>query len=274
MSRHFLKYWLPESITPSLELPNQLFKHAASDQYKRVSVGDELWGVTVESGRLYLFGHMKIHRTLSRDEAAAQLELTEERLMEGEVHVVPEIPELIDFIDITDIAPELRFVSSRDRLVFTDSTFDVQQLRTMRELTLETGLLFQEIWNDAQQPKDEQPGQSYVEGKRELRVHYQRERNRSLVAHAKRDFIDKNGSLYCEVCGFSFSKKYGDLGMNFIEAHHRKPLSEAQEATVETSIEDLAMVCANCHRMLHRQKPWLSIDELRDILERNGGERG
>ncbi|UZW66371.1 hypothetical protein OC195_21405 [Priestia flexa] len=34
----------------------------------------------------------------------------------------------------------------------------------------------------------------------------------------------------------------------------------------ETKVEDIALVCANCHRMLHRQRPWLSISELKQLL--------
>ncbi len=37
----------------------------------------------------------------------------------------------------------------------------------------------------------------------------------------------------------------------------------------ETKIEDIAMVCANCHRMLHRKIPWLSIKELNKLLNDN-----
>ena len=36
----------------------------------------------------------------------------------------------------------------------------------------------------------------------------------------------------------------------------------------ETKIEEIAIVCSNCHRMLHRKRPWLKIDELKNI--RNG----
>lgn len=34
----------------------------------------------------------------------------------------------------------------------------------------------------------------------------------------------------------------------------------------ETKIEDIAIVCSNCHRMLHRKRPWLSINELKQLL--------
>lgn len=92
---------------------------------------------------------------------------------------------------------------------------------------------------------------SGLEGAVTERIHRIRERDRSLVSTAKRLFLEKHGSLFCSVCGFSFSKVYGALGQDFIEAHHTKPVGERDGAS-ETRVEDLVMVCSNCHRMIHR----------------------
>ena len=61
------------------------------------------------------------------------------------------------------------------------------------------------------------------------------------------------------------SKTYGDLGEGFIECHHKVPVSELKPGA-KTKLSDLAVLCANCHRMLHRRRPWLSVDELRRHL--------
>jgi 5-methylcytosine-specific restriction protein A len=66
--------------------------------------------------------------------------------------------------------------------------------------------------------------------------------------------------LSCEVCAFDFARTYGKLGEGFIEAHHILPLAEAGTATTKPA--DLALVCSNCHRMLHRAKPWLTPEAL------------
>jgi 5-methylcytosine-specific restriction protein A len=29
----------------------------------------------------------------------------------------------------------------------------------------------------------------------------------------------------------------------------------------------LELVCSNCHRMIHRRRPWLTIEQLRSILK-------
>ena len=83
---------------------------------------------------------------------------------------------------------------------------------------------------------------------------------------AKERFIKEHGKLYCEVCGFDFTEKYGELGKSFIEAHHLKPVSELKEGE-KTNINDLVMVCSNCHSMIHRHKEKLSRENLKSILK-------
>ena len=105
----------------------------------------------------------------------------------------------------------------------------------------------------------------YSEGKKYLREHLRRERNVKLIATAKQRFIARHDHLYCEVCGFDFYQVYGELGENFIEAHHIKPVSEMAEGE-KTRVEDIIMVCSNCHSMIHRRKPWLKADEIKGII--------
>ncbi|MEW8459446.1 MAG: HNH endonuclease [Candidatus Thiodiazotropha endolucinida] len=100
------------------------------------------------------------------------------------------------------------------------------------------------------------------EGRVLTRVHKMRERDQGLVAKKKSRVLEKTGKLECEVCGFDFSEKYGALGHGFAECHHTKPVSSLKPGE-KTKLSDLAVVCANCHRMLHRAKPWISIEELR-----------
>ncbi|WP_276208284.1 HNH endonuclease [Gracilibacillus sp. YIM 98692] len=78
--------------------------------------------------------------------------------------------------------------------------------------------------------------------------------------------MDKHGRLICEVCEFDFMERYGEIGDGYIEGHHTKPISEMSE-NEQTKVEDIALVCANCHRMLHRKRPWLSITELKNLIK-------
>ena len=97
-------------------------------------------------------------------------------------------------------------------------------------------------------------------GTREIAVEIQR-RNPQLRRTAIRQYGAK-----CQVCQFDFGVSYGSLGQGFIELHHLKPLSISHENII-TTLSDVALVCSNCHRMLHRNgaKP-ISIDELRKII--------
>lgn len=92
----------------------------------------------------------------------------------------------------------------------------------------------------------------YVEGSTDLRIHKFKERNRKVVELAKKEFKIKHGKLFCEKCGFCFEDVYGELGKDFIEAHHKIPLSQFNKKH-EVSVGDFMMVCSNCHSMLHQK---------------------
>lgn len=109
----------------------------------------------------------------------------------------------------------------------------------------------------------------FPEGKLKERLHLSRERNRELVRQAKLLRQSQDGCLKCACCDFDFFACYGKVGKGFIEAHHTKPVSTLHENGEETKIEDLALVCSNCHRMLHRKRPWLEMDDLAKLLPVN-----
>ncbi|TBX35262.1 hypothetical protein EYY67_09770 [Rahnella victoriana] len=83
---------------------------------------------------------------------------------------------------------------------------------------------------------------------------------------ARQKCIDYYGYV-CVVCGFEFEKVYGALGKNFIHVHHLKPLGEIRKAYEVDPVKDLRPVCPNCHAMLHRREPALSIEELKTHLK-------
>ncbi|MCI5145401.1 MAG: HNH endonuclease [Candidatus Electrothrix sp. AR3] len=108
--------------------------------------------------------------------------------------------------------------------------------------------------------------EGFPEGNIVERKHMAIERNSKLIAVAKETFLQEEGKLFCMICGFDFENKYGEKGQGFIEAHHTIPVSEMSPGQ-QTKIADIALVCSNCHRVLHRSRPWLSINELKDIIK-------
>ncbi|MCX5586992.1 HNH endonuclease [Streptomyces erythrochromogenes] len=107
---------------------------------------------------------------------------------------------------------------------------------------------------------------SAPEGRLLMRRHQARERNKSLRKKKIASVIHGGGRLACEACGFDFEEVYGDRGAGYIECHHVVPLHEAGEG--RTKLSDLALICANCHRMIHRRAPWPTPGELRASIER------
>lgn len=72
--------------------------------------------------------------------------------------------------------------------------------------------------------------------------------------------------LACAVCDLQFEERYGALGAGFIHVHQVVAVTELGSDYELNPIEDLRPVCPNCHAMLHRQRPPLSIDVLRSII--------
>ena len=109
------------------------------------------------------------------------------------------------------------------------------------------------------------------EGKVLTRLHRVRERSRKLVDQAKKNALKKHNRLFCEACGFDFSVKYGSTMEGLIDAHHTKPV-HTLSAGDKTNVNDLALLCANCHRVVHSSKRWLSISEVKELLNDAGRE--
>jgi 5-methylcytosine-specific restriction protein A len=118
----------------------------------------------------------------------------------------------------------------------------------------------------SQEDPDDEEGQ-FPEGKLVYRLHRKRERSAELVRRSKAHALKKYGALRCIACQFDFGLCYGALGHGFIEVHHTKPLSEVGSQRA-TRLADVVLLCSNCHRMVHRRRPWLKLFELGRLLDR------
>jgi 5-methylcytosine-specific restriction enzyme A len=107
----------------------------------------------------------------------------------------------------------------------------------------------------------EEPTGRFLEGAvRRIEVNrYERDRR------ARAACIAHHG-IACSVCGFDFEKSYGALGRGFIHVHHLREVSSVASSYKVDPIKDLRPVCPNCHAMVHREVPALSIAELRKRL--------
>lgn len=104
---------------------------------------------------------------------------------------------------------------------------------------------------------------STKEGRRRLAMHYVRERDPRIIRAKKELVFAENGCLACEVCGFDFCETYGDLGVGVCDCHHETAISQGVR---KTRLEDLHIVCPNCHRTIHQGARMLTIAELRRVI--------
>lgn len=83
----------------------------------------------------------------------------------------------------------------------------------------------------------------------------------------RREAIKLHGTR-CMVCDFDFEEVYGELGKDFIEVHHTKPLSSLEHEVEVNPEEDLVCLCSNCHRMIHRNRnKIMTVEELKKLME-------
>lgn len=106
----------------------------------------------------------------------------------------------------------------------------------------------------------------FVEGRVVSELHTRREREpklRGRLLSSRR----VNGNLFCEMCGAPPQSTNAMLQEAHFEVHHIIPLSNT--GVRKTRLSDLALLCANCHRLLHRaiaiEKRWLTVAEGRVI---------
>lgn len=113
---------------------------------------------------------------------------------------------------------------------------------------------------------DEDDESAFPEGTVQFRSHRRLERDAAVARKAKAKRLAETGRLACDVCDLDFAAAYGDVGIGFIEAHHTIPVAMLQ-GKEKTKISDLALVCSNCHRMLHRGKALFAVAALKALVE-------
>ena len=110
------------------------------------------------------------------------------------------------------------------------------------------------FWHRGAQHNQESTKQEYLEGAISFKWHKRRERSSALRKKKLETFQEHNGKLFCELCRLEPRRAYPDeLAASVLEIHHTKPLSAARSPQ-PTSLEDLLVICASCHRALHSSK--------------------
>lgn len=87
-----------------------------------------------------------------------------------------------------------------------------------------------------------------------------RTRNGSLIEKKK-----KLSDGRCSVCQLKFSERYEGIEALCLVAHHVQPIGKRKKAS-KTTLDDIELLCPNCHTAVHIQDPPLSADDLRKML--------
>jgi 5-methylcytosine-specific restriction protein A len=149
-------------------------------------------------------------------------------------------------------------VSETDRRVWAEFGADREGVKTLAN-NIRRGIAFAESLPEL---GDGSEDFEFKEGRVLTEVHRRRERNpkvrRQLLALRRRD-----ARLKCEMCGRLPNVAAPKFEDAIFEAHHLLPIAMTMERT--TRLRDLALLCASCHRLLHRaisvEKHWLGIAE-------------
>lgn len=149
-----------------------------------------------------------------------------------------------------------------EKTIWDEFAGDRERLRRTAE-AIRAGLKLPDAKSPETSREDDE--EEFPEGKVLYRLHRARERSRTLRDRARAAAIKAGRGLACQACGFVFKDKYGDLGADYIECHHTRPVSELRTGAA-TKLRDVALLCSNCHRMVHRRRPWLGLEQLRTLL--------
>lgn len=114
-------------------------------------------------------------------------------------------------------------------------------------------------------PEEVETPEHYFEGASQKVSVNTYERN----AEARAKCIEYYGYA-CAVCSFDFQRFYGAIGKNYIHVHHIVPLSEIKKEYKLDPLKDLIPVCPNCHAIIHKTQPVLTVEQLRQDLIKNG----
>ena len=277
--RFFTHYWFNEtweqSKASSEQNHHQLLHHSAGNLFTKrgVRIGDVIYVITVLKGSLFVCGKMVVGQICDPQTAATILPYAP---WEAEEHIIASACTSKNFeLKVPDeLTKQLRFISGKKTLPlkFNNTTrLDQQTLRGVRQLDSASALLLDkllpqltEVFSESLLPEEIHTTQEYFEGALKQIMVNAYERN----PLARMACIEHYG-WDCFVCGLNFKNVYGQLGEGFIHVHHLTPLSKIGKEYKLDPIEHLRPVCPNCHAMIHRSKPELTIEELKELLRRN-----
>lgn len=179
-------------------------------------------------------------------------EVAKKNYIEQRLHLFDEINEMI--LKLTNEKFELEDISS--------TKIKVNHKKCDKSFWITESEFFNNI-NCKYCEKEEARRKLYEKRQEELRKKANEKNNRDVtfINCIKKEFKNKHGKLYCQICNFSFEDRYG---VNYIEEHHIIPFSKLCKEDIKNK-NNIIFVCSNCHQMMHKRK--LSIKELKKLIQ-------
>ena len=103
------------------------------------------------------------------------------------------------------------------------------------------------------------------EGERILVTHFRRERDTQLRALRLREADGEK----CATCDVKLTDRYEEYAPSF-DVHHEVAVSSGPR---NSRIRDLAVLCPNCHRAIHKTKPLMKVSDFRAWYARSHLDR-
>jgi hypothetical protein len=188
--------------------------------------GDRVFYWATKGNELYLLGAIEVKRSWRKPKSGC-----EGRSLYGPFQIIP----------LKEQKWKIRFQSAVERL---GKPPFAGRVRGRRRLTPQATRLLKQILS--KQLKHIETIRMR-EGKRKTMTLSKRERNRDVRVRA----LARNGYC-CKICCFDFAKRYGEFAKDCVEVHHLTLLSSAGKRGRTTTLDDVLVVCPNCHRALHR----------------------
>lgn|GEM_PF-4849008 len=89
-------------------------------------------------------------------------------------------------------------------------------------------------------------------------------RNSKLREEAKREY-----GLNCYCCGFKFEEFYGSMAQGRAIVHHLETFRGDPGKQRVSTVDDVRVVCANCHYVIHLTEEPLDLDDLKRMIEQS-----
>lgn len=205
--------------------------HASGRHSGGLKRGDRMFICATRSDELFLLGAIEVQRSGDR--------WAEGRSVYGQFKIIP----------LKGLKWRLRFQHTGSPRLSHDVPV-AMQVRARRQPTPEAAQLLDQMLK-----RDFATAEHAIrlqEGKQKTMTLTKPERNPKLRAFA----LARRGHR-CEICDFDFAERYGDYARYCVEVHHLKAMAGAGQHGRTVKLDDVVILCPNCHRALHRwSKDW------------------